>query len=158
MDGFIFDEIGNLEKDILKLAKEQFPKETQKFVQDEAKKGKEIAKRIAQQELNKKTGKYLKSFKSGKSKLHDKFSHKFFNDAPHGHLIEDGHYDVARGEGKNKGNRKSGAGGTKRKFIEGKKIFVKAQIEMESQFASDVDDFISKLTDEVFKWLQIYTF
>ena len=34
MDGFIFDEIGDLEKDILNLAKEQFPKETKKFVME----------------------------------------------------------------------------------------------------------------------------
>ena len=152
MDGFIFDELSDLEKDIMNLAKEQFPKETQKFVQSEAKKGKEIAKRIAQQELGKKTGNYLKGFKTGKSKLNDKFSYKFFNDSPHGHLIEDGHYDVARGEGKSKGaGRKSGAGGSKRKFIEGKKIFVKAQVEMETQFARDADEFISNLSDKVFK-------
>ena len=39
MDGFKFDEIGELEKEILELAKDQFPKETQKFVIEEAKKG-----------------------------------------------------------------------------------------------------------------------
>ncbi len=152
MDGFIFDEIGNLEKDILKLAKDQFPKETQKFVIQEAKKGKEIAKNIAKSELGKKTGNYLKGFKSGKSGLKDKFSYKFFNDSPHGHLIEDGHFKVARGENRNKGaSRRSGAGGAKNGFVEGKKIFVKAQVQMESEFAKDVDIFISKLVDKTFK-------
>ena len=152
MDGFIFDEIGDLEKDILNLAKEQFPKETQKFVMEEAKKGKEIAKNIAQTELKKKTGRYMKGFRTGKSGLKDKFSYKFFNDSPHGHLIEDGHFKVARGENKNKGgSRRSGEGGAKNGFVEGKKIFLKAQVQVQTEFAKDVDDFISKLMDKNFK-------
>ena len=133
MDGFKFDEIGELEKDILELAKDQFPKETKKFVIEEAKKGKEIAKSIAQTELNKKTGRYLKGFKTGKSGLKDKFSYKFFNDSPHG------------------GSRRSGAGGAKNGFVEGKKIFLKAQVQVQSEFAKDVDEFISKLMDKTFK-------
>lgn len=152
MDGFKFDEIGELEKDILELAKDQFPKETKKFVIAEAKKGKEIAKSIAQTELKKKTGRYLKGFKTGKSGLKDKFSYKFYNDSPHGHLIEDGHFKVARGENKSKGgSRRSGAGGAKNGFVEGKKIFLKAQVQVQSEFAKDVDDFISNLMDKTFK-------
>lgn len=152
MDGFIFDEIGDLEKDILNLAKDQFPKETQKFVISEARKGKEIVKNIAKSELGKKTGNYLKGIKTGKSGLKDKFSYKFYNDSKHGHLIEDGHFNVARGENKNKGgSRRSGVGGAKNGFVEGKKIFLKAQVQMESEFAKDVDTFISNLVEKTFK-------
>ena len=67
-------------------------------------------------------------------------------------MIEDGHFKVARGENRNKGaSRRSGAGGAKNGFVEGKKIFVKAQVQMESEFAKDVDTFISKLVDKTFK-------
>lgn len=152
MEGFISNEIGDLEKDIIQLAQDQFPKDTQKFVDAEAKKGKEIAKNIAKTELGKKTGNYLKGIKTGKSGLKDKFSYKVYNESPHGHLIEDGHFNVARGENKNKGgSRRSGANGTKNGFVEGKKIFLKTQVQLESEFSKDVDTFISNLMDKTFK-------
>lgn len=152
MDGFDISELDDLQKDLLQLARENFPNETRKFVISEAKKGKEIVKNIAKSELKKKTGRYMKSFKTGKSGLHDKFSYKFYNDSPHGHLIEDGHFNVARGENKNKGGtRRSGAGGEQHGFVEGKKIFTKAQVQMESEFSKDVDDFISSLMDKTIK-------
>ena len=140
MNGFDFSELEELQKDVLNLAKEQFPKETKKFVIAEAKKGKELAKSIAQREIKTKSGNYLKSFKTGKSKLHYKFSYKFYNDAPHGHLIEDGHNQYG---GK---NNKEVIG-----FIEGKKIFTKAQVQMESEFANDVENFIAGLMDKELK-------
>ena len=80
------------------------------------------------------------------------FSAKFYNEAKHAHLIEDGHFNVARGENKNKGGtRRSGAGGEQHGFVEGKKIFTKAQVQMESEFSKDVDDFISSLMDKTIK-------
>lgn len=152
MNSFDISELEDLQKDLINLARESFPKETQKFVRDEAKKGKNIAKKIAKSEIKKKTGKYFKSFKTGKSALDDKFSYKFYNDSWNRHWIEDGHFIVSRGESKSKGGtRRSGAGGEQHGFVEGKKIFTKAQVQMESEFSKDVDDFISSLMDKTIK-------
>lgn len=145
MDGIDISELNSFTQGLIKDITETYPKETIKFVKQETKKVAEIAEDIARAELNEDTGNYLKGFKVGKSGLKYKYSLKAYNDAPHGHLIEDGYNQVARGENKSKGNgRRKGTKPTG-KFIEGKKIFLRAQVKYKAQFEKNAENFINDM-------------
>lgn len=91
MDGFTSDELKELEKEVLKLAK-KYPKETKKFLQTQGNKLKGVIKKVAKSRLKTKTGNYMRGFKCGKyRRVDDEDSINVYNYMPHAHLIEVGH-------------------------------------------------------------------
>ena len=145
MDGFDISDLNAFNKQLVEDMKKKYPQEVKKFLKKEANKVQEVAKNIAKNEIKENTGNYLKGFKVGKSGLKGKYTIKAYNQAPHGHLIEDGYNQVARGENKSKGSgRRKGTKPTG-KFVEGKKIYLRAQVKFKPQFEKDVEDFAGDL-------------
>lgn len=133
-DGFDFSELSDFTKEVIDLAQDLYPKDVKKFLKGEAAKGSKIAKGIAQKEVNKKTGNYLKGFKSGKVyKFGKDTCVRFYNGSPHGHLIEKGH--------KNKD-------GT---YTLGKFVIQKAGQLFEKEFIEDVENFAEEILNKGFK-------
>lgn len=145
MDGIDISELSAFTQGLVKDVVEVYPKECKKFVKKETKNVAEIAEDIARKELKEDTGNYLKGFKVGKSGLKHKYSLKAFNDSPHGHLIEDGYNQVARGEGKKKGSGRRVGTKSTGKFIEGKKIFLRAQVKYKAQFEKNAENFFTEM-------------
>lgn len=148
-EGFIFDELSDFKKDLLRSIKEDYPKETKKFLKKSAGKITKIAKKIAQREVKKDTGNYLKSFKSGK--IYDYSGDtccRAYNSAPHGHLIEYGHVNVPRGASQKNGGGASGKGGKGVGYTAGKFIFKKAELESMSEFFNDCESFLGEFFDK----------
>ena len=155
--GFYFDELSNYKKELLTEVNDVFPKETRKFLTKEAQKltkkmqnkAETEVKHGAKKTIIKRNGKkrevnYHKCFKKGKIYIKDKdICIRAYNNAPHGHLIENGHYIVARGEGSKKGiKRKSGADGKHIGWVSGKKIIEKSYIEFQNEFSGDMESFL----------------
>ncbi len=67
--GFDFGELSELTREVLDIARTDYPKETKKFLKKEATKGQKLAKSTAKSEVNKKTGEYLKGLNQGKSTI-----------------------------------------------------------------------------------------
>lgn len=145
MDGFDVSGLNSFAQGLMNDVKETYPKETMKFIRKETKKLAEVAEEIARTELKEDTGNYLKGFAVGKSGLKYKYSLKAYNNSPHGHLIEDGYNQVARGEGKKKGSGRRVGNKSTGKFIEGKKIFLKAQVKYKAQFEKNAENFIDDM-------------
>lgn len=133
-DGFEFSELSEFTKEVLDLAQDLYPKETKKFLKREAVKGAKVAKEIAKSTVNKKTGNYLKKFKSGKVYNYGKDTCvRFYNSSPHGHLIEKGH--------KNKD-------GT---FTLGKYVLQKAGQKFEPEFSKNIENFAEEILNKGLK-------
>lgn len=78
-----------------------FPKETEKFMKNEAKSLRKNMISLAKSRVKKLTGNYLKGFKAGKKvyKWSDaEFNIRVFNSSRHGHLIEYGHRGIFWGK------------------------------------------------------------
>ena len=133
-DGFDLTELSDFNKQLVDDAIKNYPKEMKSFLKKEANKVQEVAKNIAKTEITEHTGNYMKGFKVGKSGLKGAYAIKAYNQAPHGHLIENGHWQY--GGEKNK---------TKLRFIEGKKIYAKAHTQFKSQFEKDAEEFAGEL-------------
>lgn len=133
-DGFLFDELSNFKKDLFRSINEKYPDETKKFIKKEAKKVALKAKDIANKQVNKKTGLYHKSFKSGKVYKYGENDTccRAYNSAPHAHLIEYGHVQ--------KGKINS--------FTPGKMIFKQAEIESITEFLDDCENFLTQFVDD----------
>ena len=137
LDGFLFDELSDFKKDIMRNINTVFPEETKKFLKDEAKKINKVAKKIAKREVGTKTGNYLKGFKTGKvyKYAENDACCRAYNKAPHGHLIEYGHVQKTH-DGKSVG------------FVQGKLIFKQAEIEFISQFLTDSEIFMTEFVQK----------
>ncbi len=148
MDGFDFSELTDFKKELMGEIVENLPKDAQKFLDKEKRKFLKEVKKTAKTNVGKKTGNYYKSLKSGKTRYNKDSKEvytKVYADekmAPHAHLIEDGHINVARGESKNKIGRKSGKGGKEIGFTPGKFIFKKSEMSFQSTYESDTTDFL----------------
>ena len=140
-EGFFFDELSDLKKDLLREAAKVFPKETEKFLRQEGQKLTNIQKRIAKQDVGTSKGQkkdwnekksYHKRFKTGK--VYDYSGDKCiraFNSSPHGHLIEFGH--------------KTQNG----KFVPGRYVIKSAENEFKNDFEKDCDEFLSEYFDDI---------
>ena len=92
MGVFSTDDLKELEKEVLKLAK-KYPNETKKFLQKQGNKLKGVAKKIAKSKVKIKTGNYMKGFKRGRYYKWNGEDDciRVYNYMPHAHLIEKGH-------------------------------------------------------------------
>ena len=135
MSGFSTDDLEELEREVLRLAK-KYPKEAKKFLQKQGNKLKARVKKKAKSKVKDKTGKYLKSFKRGKVYKYkgEEDTVRVYNSSPHAHLIERGHII------KDKNGKEYG-------FKKGEFILEDSQKEFHDEFLKATDGFI----DEVIK-------
>ena len=144
-EGFNFSELTEFKNDLMNKLKKDLPKDVQKFLDREKRKLLKEVKTTAKTQLKKKKGNYLKSLKSGKTRINKENGDiytKVYSDhmiAPHNHLIEYGHMNVPRGK---KGH--SNKGGTGTTFASGKYIFKKSEISFKPQYENDVESFLAE--------------
>ena len=155
-EGFLFDELSEFKQNLLRDIKENYPKETEKFIKKEATKVAKVARKIAKREVGTSKGKkknwveaksYHKKFKVGKTyKYSDDLCCRAYNSSPHAHLIEYGHVNVPRGKARattkagreqQKNDMSRGTG-----FTMGKLIFKQAELEFLSEFFDDAEKFL----------------
>lgn len=130
--GFDFKELENYEKKLLDMATVKMPRESRKFVGAEGTKLKRITLKNAKSKVKKKTGNYFKSIKKGRAYVYrgnGAYSIRVYSNAPHSHLIEDGHR-VVNHEGQEVG------------YKPGLHIFDNSRKEFESTFYNDIENFI----------------
>ena len=140
MSGFDRREFDIFTDELLKMADEEMPKKTRKFMNQEGQKLKKQTKQKAKQTVKKKTGNYLKGMKKGKVYIYSGnggLSVRVYGAAPHAHLVEQGH---------NIKNKKDGAIlGRTRAFY----VLDKSAREFESEFQKDINDFIDEVAGEL---------
>lgn len=148
MDGFDFSELTKFKNELMEEIVQDLPKDAQKFLDKEKRKFLKEVKKTAKTNVGKKTGNYYKSLKAGKTH-YNKQSKDIYtkvyadeNIAPHAHLIEYGHINIARGESKKKIGRKSGKGGKEIGFTLGKNIFKKSEMAFQSTYERDASEFL----------------
>lgn len=99
------------------------------FMRKEAQKERRRMISAAKRKVKKLTGNYLKGFKSGKKVyqwIDADYTVRVYNDAPHAHLIENGHRLIL--------------GGKFIKWVPGKHVMEDAHQQFESEYAEDVED------------------
>ena len=153
--GFQYAELDKFRQGLINETLRLFPKETDNFLKKEARKQSRIQKKIAKQEVGT-SGSDEKSYHNGfkVGKVYDYYDKsrniRAYNKSRHAHLIEIGHFKVARGEGRNKGSsRRSGEGGTPNGWVDGKNVIKKAQVQFNEQFFSDCDEFLGQFFDNI---------
>ena len=161
-EGFLFDELSQAKKDILRSISKAYPKEADKFLKDEAKKLLKVTKKVAKKEVGTSKGKkkdwdpnksYHKKFKVGKKYKYDEDDCiRVYNSAPHAHLIEYGHRQIARGQkrattrqGRKNDSRPVGG------FVLGKYVFDESQLEFSPYFKDDAELFMFQYVDDTVK-------
>lgn len=96
----------------------------------------------AKKEVKSKGGTYHKRWKLGKVWVDNgEYKIRVFNNAPHAHLIEDGHRIVVGG--------KLGEGGQEVGFVPGKKVIDKANREIESKWSTQLRKEIDRMIDKM---------
>lgn len=157
-EGFLFGELSDFKQRLMQDIKKEFPKEVKKFIKQEARKCSRVAKKIAKRDVG--TAKGTKKDWVDTKSYHKRFDSssvfnfstgeigcKAFNNARHAKIIENGHVNVPRGEGKknnDKKTRRSGRGGQGSGFVAGKFIFKKAELEFVPQYEKDCENFIEE--------------
>lgn len=138
---FDFSELDRYSEAILRIAEEEMPRETKKFLRTEGRKLKTATKKKARKKVKKKTGNYLKGIKNGKVYTYrgnGGTSIRVYGGKPahHAHLIEYGHII------KNKAGEEVG-------FAPGYHVFQEAADEFQPEFYSDTQKFIDEMADEL---------
>lgn len=138
---FDFSELDRYSEAILRIAEEEMPRETKKFIRTEGRKLKTATKKKARKKVKKKTGNYLKGIKNGKVYTYrgnGGTSIRVYGGKPahHAHLIEYGHII------KNKAGEEVG-------FAPGYHVFQEAADEFQPEFYSDTQKFIDEMADEL---------
>jgi hypothetical protein len=124
----------------LELFEKKFPKESKKALGKVGNEVKKIIKREAKNNVKKVSGNYLKSIKKGRVwEEGGRFTVRVFpryKTAPHAWLIENGHRIVTK-DGKEIG------------YVPGKKIFERANREIERNFERIVEEEVLKELDKI---------
>ena len=141
-DGFNVRELDIYEREILRLAQRELPRETKKFLRTEGNKLRKATLKKAKSKTTKKTGNYYKGIKRGKVYQYsgnNGLSVRVYGGKPshHAHLIEYGH--VIRKQ----------EGGPELGFVPGLHVFEEAREEFTPIFAKDVEDFIDEMTENL---------
>ncbi len=143
-DGLYYGELSDFKNKLGESVEKLFPKETKNFLRNEAKKQSKIQKQVAKQKVGTKSNSdksYHKKFKIGKIFEEEQNSKNIraYNSSPHGHLIENGHFQVPRG---NKGA--SNEGGSSNGWTNGKHVIETAQIMFKEEYYKDCDEFLAQ--------------
>jgi len=134
-DGVDFRELSEF-KELLNSTVKAFPKECKRFLKNECKTLKQRTKQCANSEVGKSDIEhkhYVDGFKVGKPyDKDDELCCRVYNNAPHAHLIENGHKIVTSS------TQSSGSGG----FVEGKYIIQKSSDSYEREFLDNTERFL----------------
>lgn len=127
-----------------------FPKETQRFLKEEAKKLRKETQTEAEKSVKRRTGNLKKGIKAGKIyryKENDNLSVRVYAGRPagHAHLLELGHKIVVPYTWRRK-MRKSGGGCVKGR-TNGRHFFQKAGNGFAGQFSGDCEEFLDRLLE-----------
>ena len=155
-------ELDGFAQDLLRMANDELPTESKKFLRQEATKLRKKTLNKAKSLTNKQTGNYYKGIKKGKVyhyKDKKNNSIRVYGGSSHAHLIEYGHRQVVNppkegkvapiGNGNFAQGVRPGRGiGTETGFVEGLNVFEKAKDEFESEFNSDCEEFIQNVVLE----------
>jgi len=152
-DGFLFDELSDFKKDILRNIAKVYPEEAKDFIKTEAKKVLKITKKIARKQVGTSKGKkkkwvetksYHKRFKVGKPYKYaeNDLCVRAFNSSRHGHMIEYGH--IQTDHDKNPTGH----------FVLGNFIFKQAEIEFLTQYLNDCEEFMGKFVENTVKGIK----
>lgn len=160
-EGFLFDELSDFKKKLMLDIKENFPKETAKFIKQEAQKCVKVAKKVAKKEVGTSKGKkknwiesksYHKGFKVGKTYDYSgDLCCRAYNKSPHAHLIEYGHVNVPRGNARattRAGRKEQSKSSRGTGFTLGKFVFKLAELEFITDFKDDSERFMFQYFDE----------
>ena len=164
LDCFMFDELSQFKQNLLLSIKTDFPEETKKFIQTEAKTYLKVTKKVARKEVGTSKGKkknwiesksYHKGFKVGKVYNYSgDLCCRVYNKSRHAHLVEYGHANVPRSskrattvEGRAKQAKCKRATG----FTAGNFVFKIAELEFETQFLNDTEAFMFQYFDKTTK-------
>jgi len=140
-NGFDFKELNKFEEHIIKVAQEDCPKKTKKFMRQEGTALRKLTLKKAKKKFKKKTGHLFKAIKRGKVytyKGNGGTAVRVYSGARHTHLLEYGHRKVSH-DGKELG------------FVEGGHFFEEAYKEYESKFTSNVESFIDEIVEQIIK-------
>lgn len=131
--------VTSITNDLFKTDDRETSKEIKKFLNKQGNKAKKITLKIANARVKKATGTYHKSIKKGKVyKQDDTWGTRVYNNAPHGHLVDDGHNIV-------RGIKVIGR-------VKGKKVLSKFENDYAKKFHKDCEDLVDKLLEEGFSW------
>lgn len=140
-NGFDFGELDKFREKIIKVAQDDFPKETKKFMRKEGTSLRKLTLKKAKKKFKKKTGNLFKAIKRGKVYIYKGnggTAVRVYSGARHTHLLEYGHRKVSH-DGKELG------------FVEGGHFFEEAYKEYEDTFAGNTESFIDEVVDEIIK-------
>lgn len=156
MDGFLFDELSEFKKKLMREIKVKFPDDTKKFIKSEAQKAKKLAQKIGKKRVGTSKGvkrnwsaekSYHKRWKSGKVYKFsaDDLCCRVYNSAPHGHLVELGHANIPRGTKRAttvKGRAEQKASQKASGYTLGKLVVAETEAEFMSEWLSDAEQFM----------------
>src|SRR5690625_4305207 len=115
----------------------EMPKEAKMVLRRAGSKARTIYARVARQRVKKHTGYYHKKFKRGKVwETNSGYRIRVYNNAPHAHLIEDGHRIV-------------GKDGTEHGFRLGLKVMDKGSKEVEKEWDNIMREQLDKLMEKM---------
>ncbi|SDZ19320.1 HK97 gp10 family phage protein [Tindallia californiensis] len=121
----------------LEVAMKNFPKETKRMLRSSGSRARTIVRRYARKLVGSETGNYHKRWKLGKAWSEGaNYKVRVYNNAPHAHLIEDGH--VMKGKD-----------GTEYGFKEGLKVVDKANTEMEKKWDEILEKELDKIVNKI---------
>lgn len=156
MTGFLFDELSDLKKNIMREIKEKYPEDTKKFIKSEAQKARNLARKIGKKRVGTSKGlkknwsaekSYHRRWKSGKPYKYSEgdICCRVYNSAPHGHLIELGHANIPRGTKRAttvKGRQEQKASQKASGYTLGKLVVAETEVEFLSDFLTDAEKFM----------------
>ena len=156
MSGFLFDELSELKKNIMREIKDKYPEDTKKFIKQEAQKAKSLARKIGKKRVGTSKGlkknwsadkSYHKRWKVGKPYKYSEndLCCRVYNSAPHGHLIELGHANIPRGTKRAttvKGRQEQKANQKASGYTLGKLVVAETEVEFLSDFLTDAEKFM----------------
>lgn len=136
--GFDLTEFELFNQQIIKLARERFPRESKSFLRRAGKKLEKRTKDAYDKEIKAhKDNMLIPQTKRGQPYIYgqNEYSVRVKCTAPHAHLIEHGHVLWAKGRPTNQ-------------YVKGKKIVSKQVKEFKEEYADMTDDFIDEILDK----------
>lgn len=140
--GFDLRELEELNAQLLKLADEQFPKETKKFIRRQGARLERQLRNAYKTKVKKKTGNLQKGVERGMPTLYEgDWQIRVRNVAPHAHLIEHGHVM----KDKNKNPIKNSFG--QEIWVEGKYVAAFTVNDFKKEYPQAVDEFVDQMLE-----------
>lgn len=138
-------DVSEITKDLFKTKDFETTKEIKKFLNKHGMKSQRTILKIAKKKVKKVTGYYFESIKKGKVyQKNGVWNVRVYTNAPHSHLIEDGH-DIVRGGKKGKGGKVIGR-------AKGKKVMAKFENDYAKTFYKSCEDLADELLEKGFTW------